>query len=201
MKRNDLIKQCICVLFFITTASFSAKAHANFGVTFNYAVAIDDLANGAKNGYGATFHACYNFDEYISAGLNVGYETFVNKNSDSKVSPLIDGKSLTLMPVTASIKVYIASSDDKPGAKQAEENKLRPFFGLDFGWATGNIVLQTGSKNFVVVAPQFGVDYKMSESFKLRLSAMDNVLIYNRLAGGSDILSYVGLNIGGMVKF
>ena len=201
MKKNDRIKQFVFVLFFITTAAFTAKAQYNYGVTLNYAIAIDDLAKGVQNGYGATFHACYNFDEYVSGGINVGYVTFANKNSDSKVSPLIDGNSLNIIPVTASIKVYIASADDKPGAKQPSDNMCRPYFGLDFGWARGNVKLQTGSKDFVVIAPQFGLDFKISEQFKLRFSALDNVLIYNRLPGGSDILSYVGINVGGMYKF
>ena len=99
------------------------------------------------------------------------------------------------------MKVYIASYDEKAGAKQSSENRWRPYFGLDLGWATGNLKWVTDSKNYAVIAPQFGIDCKLSEGVKLRFSAMNNLIIYNRLPYGSDVLSYVGLNVGGIFKF
>ena len=185
----------------ISLTAFTAKAQYDFGATLNYSFATDDLASGAKNGYGATLHASYNISEYLIAGLNAGFVTFANKNTDSKVSPLIDGNSLYLIPVTAGVKVYVASFDDKPGAKQPYDNKWRPYFGFDLGWATGNLKLETNSKNYAVIAPQFGIDCKLSEGVKLRFSAINNLIIYNRLAYGSDVLSYVSLNVGGIFKF
>jgi hypothetical protein len=103
--------------------------------------------------------------------------------------------------VTLGVKVYVASPDEKQGAKQPSDNKWRPYFGLDLGMATGNLKLVTDSKLYAVIAPQFGVDCKLNESVKLRFSAINNLLIYNRLAYGSDVLDYVGLNIGGIFKF
>lgn len=201
MKKYTLINRFLSVLIFVALTTYTAKAQYSFGATFNYAFATDDLAIGAKNGLGGTFHVCYTFSDYLEGSLNAGYVTFQNKNTDSKISPLIDGNSLYLIPVTLGVKVYIASADDKPGAKQPSENKWRPYFGLDLGWATGNLKLITDSKNYVVIAPQFGIDCKLSESFKLRFSAMNNLIIYNRLPAGSDVLSYVGLNVGGIIKF
>jgi hypothetical protein len=201
MKKNYLIKQFGIVLMLVSMVTFTAKAQYNFGVSLNYAVATDDLAAGAKNGYGATLHANYDFSEYFTGCLNAGYVTFANKNSDSRVSPLIDGNSLYLIPVTVGVKVYVASFDDKPGAKQPSDNKWRPYFGFDLGWATGNLKLITDSKNYGVIAPQFGIDCKLSESVKLRFSAINNLIIYNRLPFGSDVLDYVAINIGGIFKF
>jgi hypothetical protein len=201
MKNNYLLKQVATVILLITVGAFQVKAQYNFGATFNYAWATDDLGAGAKNGFGGTFHASYNFSEYLSGGLNAGYVTFANKNTDSKVSPMIDGASLYLIPVTVGVKVYVASFDDKPGAKQPSDNKVRPYFGFDLGWATGNLKLITSSKNYAVIAPQFGIDFKVSEGMKIRLSAINNLIVYNRLAYGSDVLSYVGFNVGGIFKF
>ena len=201
MNMKYLTKQFATVLLFVTIASYTAKAQYNFGATLTYAIATDDLGGGAKNGFGGTFHASYNFSEYLVGGINAGYLTFANKNNDSKISPLIDGSSLYLIPVTVGVKVYIASFDDKPGAKQPSDNKWRPYFGMDFGWATGNLKLTTESKNYAVIAPQFGIDCKLSESVKLRFSAINNLIIYNRLAYGSDVLSFVGINFGGIFKF
>jgi len=201
MKKHFIFIQFIAVLLLTSLVSFTAKAQYNFGASLNYAFATDDLAAGAKNGYGATFHASYDFSEYLMGGINVGYLTFANKNTDSKVSPMIDGNSLYFIPVTAGVKVYVASFDDKPGAKQPSDNKWRPYFGFDLGWATGNLKLSTDSKNYAVIAPQFGIDCKLSEGVKLRFSAVNNLIIYNRLAYGSDVLSFVGLNVGGIFKF
>jgi hypothetical protein len=186
-------------LFVLT--SYSAKAQYSFGVSLNYAIASDDLAKAANNGYGATFHTVYTFDEYLSAGLNVGYVTFTNKNSDSKVSPLINGNNLQIIPVTVNAKVYFGSINEKPGAKSAAENTVRPFFGVDLGWATANLQLLTGSKNYVVIAPQLGTDFKVSDNFKVCLNVIDNVMAYNRLNGGSDIISWYAVSLGGMYKF
>ena len=202
MKRNTIIKHFGILLLLISISSYTAKAQFNFGISLNYAICTDDLTAGTKNGYGATFHANYDFSEYLMGCLNVGYVTFANQNNDSKISRMLNGKDLYLIPVTVGVKVYVASYDDKPGAKQPSDNKLRPYFGLDLGMATGNLNLVTGNAfQAAVIAPQFGVDYKLNESVKLRFSAINNLLIYNRLAYGSDVLDYVGINVGGILKF
>jgi hypothetical protein len=93
MKRNTIIKHFGTLLLLISISSFTAKAQYSFGVSLNYALGTDDLAAGAKNGYGATLHANYDFSEYLMGSLNVGYVSFANQNNDSKISPMIDGNS------------------------------------------------------------------------------------------------------------
>lgn len=187
MRKIFPMKQCLLALFVLSSACLSLKAQNSIGATLNYGIANDDLGKAAKNGYGATLQARHHFDEYISAGIDVGYMTFENKKSDSKVSPMINGERLNVIPVTAVCELHF------------NNEKLKPFFALDLGWAHANLLLPTGAKSFVIVAPQIGVDYTVSESFCLRLSVKDNVMIYNRLEGGSDLMSYVGINLGGYI--
>lgn len=184
-----MIKQILAALIITLVAATTTKAQFSIGATATYALATDDLGNAAKNGYGGTLHLRYNIGELIKVGIDAGYVMFSNKNTDSKVSPLIDGNTLSIIPVTAAFQFYFT------------EDKWRPFMALDAGWAYANLNLVTGGKNYVMVAPQFGCDYTMSEQVSLRLSVKDNLMIYDRLAGGSDIISYLGFNLGAMYKF
>jgi len=190
----------LAVLVLILVA-FRANSQWNYGATLNYSFPIDDLYKGANNGYCGKVHVFYTFDEYISAGITSGYMTFQNKNSDSKISPLIDGKSLNIIPVMGSFKVYLGSIDDRPGVEKKAENKLKVYLGLDVGWAYANLNLITNTKNCVIIEPALGMDYAIADHFCLRFCLTDDVIIYNRLNGGSDLLSFVGLSIGGVTKF
>ena len=189
MRNFPFFKQILLAVILSSAISFSAKAQYSLGVTANYGIATDDLAKAANNAFGGTLQLRYHYDDYIKMGIDVGYISFGNKNTDSKVSPLIDGNKLNIIPVTAVFEVHF------------NNKKLHPFMALDLGWAHANLNLITNSKNFGIVAPQFGLDYAVSDQFFLRASAKDNILVYNRLNSGSDLMSYVGINIGGYYKF
>jgi hypothetical protein len=198
MRKYSFLKQYLIVFFLTGCTSLSVRAQYSLGLTANYAIATDDLAKGAKNGYGATLQGRYHFDEILSMGIDVGYITFENKKTDSKISPLIDGDRLNIIPVTASFQVNLRS---KKKSESDPDAKLSPLIGLDLGWATANMNLESGSKSYFAIAPQVGLDYALNDQMVLRFSAKDNVFIYKRLVGGTDILSYVGINLGGYYKF
>jgi hypothetical protein len=197
MIKYSFLKHYLIVFSLIAFASVSVKAQYSLGVTANYAIATDDLAKGANNGYGATIHGRYHFDEYFSMGIDAGYVTFENKKTDSKVSPLIDGDRLNIIPVVADFQITFNGMK----VNASSDAKLSPFISLGLGWAYGNMKLVTESKSFFVMAPQFGLDYAVNDQLTFRLSAKDNILVYNRFVGGTDILSYVGINLGGYYKF
>ncbi len=189
MRKFSYLKQLLIAVVLISTGSFSAKAQYSLGFTANYGLATDDLAKAAKNAFGGTLQLRYHYDDYIKMGIDVGYISFENKNTDSKVSPLIDGNKLNILPITAVFEVHF------------NNNKFHPFMAIDLGWAYANLKLITNSKNFVIVAPQFGLDYAVSDQLFIRASVKDNILIYNRLNSGSDLMSYIGLNVGAYYKF
>jgi hypothetical protein len=197
MIKYSFLKHYLIAFSLMAFASISVKAQNSLGVTGTYAIATDDLAKGAENGYGATLHWRHHVDEYFSMGINAGYVTFANKNTDSKISPLIDGDKLNIIPVTAAFQVTFNGMK----TSASSDSKLNPFIGLDLGWAYGNMKLVTESKSFFVMAPQIGLDYAVNDQLVFLLSAKDNILVYNRYVGGTDILSYVGINLGVYYKF
>lgn len=198
----SFIKPAILSVILIFVLSTNMEAQNSFGVSANYSIAASELGQGAKNGFGATIHYIKAFDEYVSLGVSVGYVNFANKNTDSKISPLINGTALQIIPVTLDAKVYFGSIIEGPGEKKAADEKTwRPFVGVDVGWATANMKLVTNSKNYFTGGPQIGVDYRVNDNFKIRFNVMDNLMIYNRLTYSYDIISWTSLNVGGIFKF
>ena len=51
------------------------------------------------------------------------------------------------------------------------------------------------------MAPQLGVEYKLSEQVFIHLTAKDNLMFYERTAHASDLMSMVGINFGLTYKF
>ncbi|MEI6507102.1 MAG: OmpW family outer membrane protein [Bacteroidota bacterium] len=189
MNRNFFLKPAVIAFCFFLSLSFTSKAQYSVGVTGNYMIPSSEFGSAAKPGFGATVEIRKIFSDIIKAGINIGYASFENKNSDSKISPLIDGKTLTIIPVTLSAQVYF------------NDNKFRPFIGLDLGWATANLKLTTDAKNYFIMAPQLGVEYKLSEQVFIHLTAKDNLMFYERTAHASDLMSMVGINFGLTYKF
>ncbi len=189
MRKQYIFKHIVIAFMLTAIASFSAKAQYSFGVSLNYAIAADELRPAANNGYGITLEGRKIIDEYVKVGVNVGYVTFANKKTDSKVSPLIDGDNLNIIPVTLTSMVYF------------NDTKLNPYISLDLGWATANMKLESGAKNFMMLAPGIGLDYTIAEQLSAQFFVKDNIMIYNRYKEGSDLLNFITINLGGTYKF
>jgi opacity protein-like surface antigen len=189
----------LLVAFLITT--YVSMAQWSFQAQYNLWIPTSEYNSELKVGVlGAGVEARYEFSEYLSGTIGVGYALLPYKNVrvDRVKKPaeqVSDKAALQLIPITIGGNVYF------------NQDKFRPYLDLDFGvamvQAKGDGMPDTEMKTNPFVSPGIGVEYELSDGLKVNGVVKQNVVIYNfdNREGFTSAFTAVGINLGISYKF
>jgi hypothetical protein len=198
------MRKLILVAFTLFACNWASTAQMSAQVTYQFGLPVTEYSgNMGTSVAGANLKLGFWKDEYLRFNIGTGfYQMPYNDILVDGVARVVDGANLSIIPVTVGAEFYFLG---ETADKQA--SKIKPFFGLDLGYAftmqSESNIAPAKNRNEIIFAPTFGIAYKMSEYLDFVVAARNNVLIYQR----QDVARYIqpfqllGINVGFNYKF
>ncbi len=182
---------------------YHGSAQISLQGTVQYGIPITEYSGEVKGGIGANLKVGYWIDDYLRLNLGSGYymSNFESIKVDGVNVPVTDA-SLNIIPITVGAEFYfLGTTADK------QPSKVKPFFGLDLGYAlvmqSASVIAPAKNRNSIIFGPSFGIAYKLSENLDVLCSFRGNILLYEY----RDITKYMetyqllGINAGVNYRF
>lgn len=198
------MRKLILGVFTVFACTWASNAQMSAQVSYQLGVPVTEYSgNMGTSVAGANLKLGFWKDDYLRFNIGTGfYQMPYNEILVDGVARAVDGANLSIIPVTVGAEFYfLGETADK------QPSKVKPFFGLDLGFAytmqSESNLAPAKNRNELIFAPTFGIAYKLSEYVDFVAAVRNNVLIYQRedVARYDQPFQLVGINLGFNYKF